>query len=76
MSDGVSCEGCGAEFRPKRKWQRFCGASCRNKNWREKHVPSGENLRRLIRQTVVEMLEEDVEFRGRVRAVLESGALR
>lgn len=23
------CEGCGSQFAPKRRWQRFCKTSCR-----------------------------------------------
>lgn len=40
------CENCGAEFDPKRHWQRYCSARCRSRAWDATHprmalVPEG-----------------------------------
>lgn len=42
-SQEAVCEACGAIFRPRRDWQRFCGAPCR-KTYHAKLTP--EALRR------------------------------
>lgn len=31
------CESCGGEFQKTRRWQKFCGRSCRQLAWQERH---------------------------------------
>ena len=33
------CDGCGTEFQPRRRHQKFCTASCRKQHWERRHRP-------------------------------------
>lgn len=59
MADSQACERCHNDFKPKRKWQRFCKAKCRLDHFRETHAPTEANLRRMIREELIELLARD-----------------
>ena len=47
--------GCEEAFGPTREHQVYVSAAHRMQHWRERHLPSKDNLKTLIRQTMAEM---------------------
>lgn len=37
MNTTARCEGCGEEYRRRRRWQRFCSGACRWRGWSREH---------------------------------------